>query len=316
MRRRPLTLVLAFSALGAPAGAAHASALVDVHAQDRAAARLIEVLPGVESTGHDSVVATRQGVQLLRAAGLEPRVRIADLEARDRADRRADRAYAAQGASPLPSGRSSYRHLRDYDADLARLASAHPRLVRQLALSPPTLEGRTIRGVEISDRVAGADGKPVFLMLGIHHAREWPSGELSMEFAFDLAQRFGRDARITSLLKRARVVVIPVVNRDGFEASRESPNDPQDPAASTALGVPGIGAYRRKNCRAAGGSGQRQAPRGLRGQPGRGPEPQLRPSTGARAAPPARTRRRTTAARARSPSPSRRPCAGSWRRAT
>ena len=141
----------------------------------------------MESTGHDSVVATARGVQLLRAAGLEPRVRIADLEARDRSDRRADRAYAAQGASPLPSGRSSYRRLGDYDADLARLAQAYPKLVRPLTLSPPSLEGRTLRGVEISDGVAGADGKPVFLMLGVHHAREWPSGEMSMEFAFDLA---------------------------------------------------------------------------------------------------------------------------------
>ena len=126
MRRRSLTLALALTALAAPATAAHASSLVDVRADDRASARLIEALPGVESTGHDSVVATAQGVRLLRAAGLEPRVRIADLEASDRADRRADRAYAAQGASPLPSGRSSYRRLGDYDADLARLARGLP----------------------------------------------------------------------------------------------------------------------------------------------------------------------------------------------
>ena len=97
-------------------------------------------------------------------------------------------------------------------------------------------------------------------MLGVHHAREWPSGELSMEFAFDLAQQFGKDARITALLKRARVIVVPIVNPDGFNASRESPNDPQDPTTSAALGVPGIGAYRRKNCRAAGGAGRPSRP--------------------------------------------------------
>ncbi len=84
-------------------------------------------------------------------------MRIADLEARDRADRRAERAYAAQGASPLPSGRSSYRRLGDYDADMARLVRDHPKLVRPLTLSPPSLEGRALRGVEISDGVAGAD---------------------------------------------------------------------------------------------------------------------------------------------------------------
>ena len=269
MRRHPLTLAIALvlAAVAAPA-TVQASSLVDVRADDRASARLIEALPGVESTGHDSVVASAQGVRLLRAAGLEPQVRIADLEASDRADRRADRAYAAQGASPLPSGRSSYRRLGDYDADLARLAAAYPKLVRPLTLSPPSLEGRALRGVEISDGVSGADGKPVFLMLGVHHAREWPSGEMSMEFAFDLAQQFGKSARITALLRRARVIVVPIVNRDGFNASRESPTDPQDPATSAALGVPGIGAYRRKNCRAAGGTGFSQPGGSCEASPG------------------------------------------------
>ena len=121
MRRLLWALVLLVLACAAPS--AHASSLVDVDVRDRASARLIETLPGVDSTGHgESVVATRAGLAMLRAAGLEPQVRIADLEARDRADRRADRAYAAQGASPLPSGRTSYRRLGDYTADLARLA--------------------------------------------------------------------------------------------------------------------------------------------------------------------------------------------------
>ena len=267
MRRLIWALVLLVLACAAPS--AHATALVDVDVGDRASARLIETLPGVESTGHgESVVTTQAGLAMLRAAGLEPRVRIADLEARDRADRRADRAYAAQGASALPSGRSSYRRLGDYTADLARLARTHPKLVKPLSLAPASLEGRTLRGVEISDRVALPDGKPVFLLLGVHHAREWPSGELSMEFAFDLARQYGKDARITALLKRARVVVVPVVNPDGFNASRESPNDPQDQSTSSALGVPGIGAYRRKNCRAAGGTGPTQPSSACEGNPG------------------------------------------------
>ena len=90
--------------------------------------------------------------------------------------------------------------------------------------------------MEISDGVAGADGKPVFLMLGVHHAREWPSGEMSMEFAFDLAQQFGKSARITALLRRTRVIVVPIVNRDGFNASRESPDRPPGPGHQRGTG--------------------------------------------------------------------------------
>ena len=53
-------------------------------------------------------------------------------------------------------------------------------------------------------------------MFGVHHAREWPSGEVNMEFALDLARGYGSDPRITSLLERVRVIVVPVINPDGF----------------------------------------------------------------------------------------------------
>ncbi len=93
--------------------------------------------------------------------------------------------------------------------------------------------------------------------MGLHHAREWPSGELAMEFAIDLAKNFGKDRVITKLLKKARVIVIPVVNEDGFNLSRTDGEyvdlrdlndyDPLE-GTGTILGTPGR-AYMRKNCR-------------------------------------------------------------------
>lgn len=75
-----------------------------------------------------------------------------------------------------------------------------------------------MNGVEISDQVnsAATDAKPALLMMGLHHAREWPSGQSTMEFAYDLVKNHGSDSRITSLLQQARVLVVPVVNPDGF----------------------------------------------------------------------------------------------------
>ena len=57
-------------------------------------------------------------------------------------------------------------------------------------------------------------------MMGLHHAREWPSGELTMEFAYDLLKNDGVVPRITNILDKARVVIVPVVNPDGFNLSR------------------------------------------------------------------------------------------------
>ena len=140
-------------------------------------------------------------------------------------------AAAAGGASAaeLPSGRTTYRHLADYQADMDALAPSVPTLCERSRWIRPRSRAGRLTGLEITRGVGRRDGKPVLLMLGLHHAREWPSGELTLEFAYDLVRDERTDARIRGLLRRARVIVVPVVNPDGFDASRESPIDPTDP---------------------------------------------------------------------------------------
>jgi hypothetical protein len=187
-------------------------------------------------------------------------VEIPDLALRERQNNEINAAYAAATtASPLPSGRDTYRTLADYNNDLRTLANLHPSIVRRFELNHRSLEGRAINGVEISENVASTtDGKPVFLMLGLHHAREWPSGEHSIEFAFDLVKGyFGGDKRIKGLLARTRVLVVPVVNPDGFEQSRKwgdlvDIREVDNGGQVTIVGNPG-NAYKRKNCRVADG---------------------------------------------------------------
>ena len=168
---------------------------------------------------------------------------------------RANEAYAASTAvSPLPSGRTAYRTLADYNADMAKLAKNRPGVARTFTLKRPSLDGRPVRAIEIAGDVkARNDGRPTFALLGVHHAREWPSGELAMEFAVDLVKSYGRSERITDLLDRARVVVVPVVNVDGFELSRTDGGlvdlrEVDGGGTGTILGTPG-NAYKRKNCR-------------------------------------------------------------------
>jgi hypothetical protein len=220
---------------------------------------------GLDLTEHagpgfvEVVLHSAADADALSGAGLTYDVEIPDLALRTAENNRASRAYADSVAtSPLPSGRDSYRTLADYNDDLRELASIKPDVVDRFALPHKTLEGRTVYGVEISDSVnsAATSQKPVFLMMGLHHAREWPSGEMAMEFAYDLVKNHGSDARITNLLKQARVVVVPVVNADGFNQSvtqgmlldlREVDNG----GTVSVLGTPG-NAYKRKNCRVEG----------------------------------------------------------------
>ena len=268
------TLALAATAVTIPNAASSGESLAEVFrpqlitvdTPDRAAkTRLTKLgLDLTEHTGRDYVEVVLHSpadVALLERAGFTWDVRIEDMYERLAQVNAATDAYAARTVrSALPSGRDTYRNLEDYEADMASLQAKYPKLVKGFEMARPSLDGRTIRGVEIgSDVTKPASGRPTFLLMGVHHAREWPSGELAMEFAIDLAKNYGKDARITRLLDRARVVVVPVINPDGFVFSRRDGeivdfrflNDTGlDPlGGQTSILTTPLRTYTRKNCR-------------------------------------------------------------------
>jgi hypothetical protein len=178
------------------------------------------------------VLYGEKDAQVLRRNKFRYTVRIADLAARDAANRRADRRYqarTAQAGSGLPSGRTSYRVLADYEFEMKLLAGRYPSLVKPLTLPHRTHLGREVEGIEIAlDPYNIRDGKPIFLNMGAHHAREWPSAEHSMEWAYDLLDNYGNQRRTTRLVRRTRNIVIPVINPDGFNISRSAPDFPEE----------------------------------------------------------------------------------------
>ena len=124
---------------------------------------------------------------------------------------------SAGGAVALPSGRTEYRQPADYAAEIAAIAAAHPGRARRIVIGT-SAEGRPIEGLEIATGVARtSDGRPVHLELGLTHGREWPSGEVVMEFARELAT--GSAPRLRALRAGTRTVLIPVLNPDGFALS-------------------------------------------------------------------------------------------------
>jgi murein tripeptide amidase MpaA len=203
--------------------------VVDVFTRRREERERLQTL-GLDLTEHadaNSVEVLLHGkadVRTLQRAGFRYSVRIADLAARTHRNHVRDLRHArASAASGLPSGRDGYRHLPDYDLEMKRLAMQYPSLVRPITLSHRSLLGRDVNGIEISTGAHNtADGKPIFLIMGLHHAREWPSSEHTIEFAYDLLRNYGTDQRTTQLVQDTRTIVVPIVNPDGFNISREA----------------------------------------------------------------------------------------------
>lgn len=177
----------------------------------------------------------------LDASGIDYDVTVEDLLARDAGGTAATQRQALPGPD-----RTDYRRLADYNAELQDLAKKYPSIVKLFEMEQPSLEGRTVYGIEIASNVkdVARDGRPILYLDGVHHAREWPAAEYSMVFAYHLIENYGKDPKVTSLLKRARVILVPVVNVDGFEYSREAV------AQNSNLGAGnGFEGYWRKNRR-------------------------------------------------------------------
>lgn len=129
-------------------------------------------------------------------------------------------ALGLQQLHAMPSGRTSYRTLADVDSEMQGLAASYPGLVRLRTAPDPSVEGRAVHYLEITNDVDAADGKPVFFMMGNIHGGEWPSEEVTLEFAYDVLQNAQTNPRVAQLLDHVRLIVLPVTNPDGFVAKR------------------------------------------------------------------------------------------------
>ena len=216
----------------------------------------------------DLYVPSAAALGKLKRLGIGFKVTVPDLGALDRKMLAHDSRLAAAGvAGGVPSGRSTYRYLSDIQSEMQTIVAAHPTIARPVTIGT-SYQGRPIQGVEISHNVAAKDdGKPTFFLVGTHHAREWPAAETAMEFLNLLVKSDGgSDAdglHVSSLLDNERIVIVPVVNVDGYFASRgdwagrtQTGNAIPDPADTAGLYdsseeplvAGGALAYRRKNC--------------------------------------------------------------------
>ncbi|HVF18675.1 MAG TPA: M14 family zinc carboxypeptidase [Mycobacteriales bacterium] len=252
--RRPVILAAAIALIGAvaPLARTQSSVLSVAAVQVDSRSEAAYVAANFDEThrylpGFVEVLLHPGDDERLRDLGYGFEVTTADLVKSDNAKR------AAAGPARLVSlpgpDRSDYRRLADYVNEMKDLAKKNPSTVKLLTLPNKTLEGRTVHGLEIALDVAAVDGRPTLYIDGLHHAREWPAAEYPMVYAHQLVEGLrARDPQITSLARRLRFVIIPVVNVDGFDFARSSLVDVRG-AGGTPLAIAGVEAYWRKNRR-------------------------------------------------------------------
>ncbi len=110
---------------------------------------------------------------------------------------------------------SDYLSPDEIDAKLDQYAATYPAIAVKGSYPDPTVEGRTVSWIKISDNAAVDEDEPRIAFVGQHHAREVMTPEVTMDIVDYLLTRYGSDPEVTDWVDRFQIWVVPTQNPDG-----------------------------------------------------------------------------------------------------
>lgn len=196
-------------------------------AQFDAMMRLVEsVWSEREGVGMLDVQLDRGELDELSKLGIGYDILIDDLQARHDARwnqmRRLERFVVAEsprGASAHDDAWfSNYKQFADIIAYFNDIAAVHPQIASMSDVGD-SLQGNdiyalTLTGPETPGNLV--EDRPVVLWNGGQHAREWVSPMTVSYIASKLADDYGSDPRVTDIIDNTRIVIVPMMNPDGY----------------------------------------------------------------------------------------------------
>ncbi len=119
---------------------------------------------------------------------------------------------------------ASYHSLAETEQMLADIADDYSQITQLTSLGK-SYQDRDIWCLEVSDNPGVDEGEPGVVLLGLHHAREWPSLEICLYIADTLTSEYGSDTQLTSLVDSRRIWIVPCVNPDGYYYDHDQGHD-------------------------------------------------------------------------------------------
>ncbi len=119
-------------------------------------------------------------------------------------------------ALDFPPADAAYHNYTEMSNEIAQVATANPSLVSRFSIGT-SHENRALWAVKISDNVATDESEPEVLFVGLHHAREHLTVEMTLYILHLLVDNYGTDTEITNLVNSREVYIVFNLNPDGGE---------------------------------------------------------------------------------------------------
>ena len=157
------------------------------------------------------------GITALEALGLTPQIIVDDVAKLVREEREAIDAAAVQAETLRTDDPfyDTYRPLAQIEARLDAVAAEYPSIAT-LFVAGNSLQNRPIRGIRLRGTGGQSGPRPSILWNGCLHAREWISPMVVLSLLETHAKNYGVDPLITNALDNIDLVVVPMVNPDGY----------------------------------------------------------------------------------------------------
>ncbi|MBD3235191.1 MAG: hypothetical protein GF330_00615 [Candidatus Eisenbacteria bacterium] len=113
-------------------------------------------------------------------------------------------------------GREAYHTYETLTAELQQIAADHPDITQLISIGP-SVQGRELWFLKISDNVTVDEPEPEFKYSSTMHGDEAVGTELCVYLIRRLVEDYGLDPEITALVDDLEIWIMPLHNPDGFE---------------------------------------------------------------------------------------------------